>query len=245
MLLVAAALVACRALAPAPAPVPAPPAPNPDLVQRGAFLFLDPGLSGDGTRSCAGCHPGGGSDYRIYREGVEVAIGAEGGRRSLPLRGLWQTAPYLWDGSLETLRATIDRMLRVEMRGGTIRPEDAVALEAYLQSIRPFDRGRIAPDGAPREPATLTSRRGFELFREAGCPECHPPPAYTRPGLFDVASDGQWSAPTLRGVSVSGPYGHDGRWSSLERALSAAGHAPEPRLSSEELHRLLAYLGLL
>lgn len=228
-----------------PAPVPELPAPSPDLVQRGAFLFLDAGLSGDGTRSCASCHPGGGSDRNVYRDGEKVAPGAPGGRRTLALRGLPQTAPYLWDGSLETLRATIDRMLRVEMRAGPIPPQDLGALEAYLQSIPPFDRGRIEPDGTPREPATLTMKRGFEVFREAGCRECHPPPAYTRPGRFDVESDGRWSAPTLRGVSVSGPYGHDGRWSSLERALTAPGHPPETRLSSEDLHRLLAYLGLL
>lgn len=238
-------LAACRGLEPAPASLPEPPVPNPDLVQRGAFLFSDPSLSGNGSRSCASCHPGGGNDRRVYLDGVEVAPGSPGGRRTRTLRGLWQTAPYFWDGSAPSVAAAIDRMLRVEMRGGAIRPGDTPALAAYLKSLRPFDRGRVEADGMPREPATLTTKHGFEIFRRAGCPDCHPPPVFGRPGPFEVSTGGPWAAPTLRGVSLGGPYAHDGRWASLERAISAPGHAPDPGLSSEETHQLLAYLRLL
>jgi len=58
------------------ATLPEKPALDPDLVQRGAALFLDPRLSGDGSRSCASCHPGGGADALVYRDGESVAPGA-------------------------------------------------------------------------------------------------------------------------------------------------------------------------
>jgi len=60
---------------PAPASMPVLDA---DLVQRGAALFSDRRLSGDGSRSCASCHPGGGEDHQVYRNGESVEPGTPG-----------------------------------------------------------------------------------------------------------------------------------------------------------------------
>ena len=222
-----------------------PPALDPDLVQRGALLFADPRLSGDASRSCASCHPGGGEDHRVYVAGESVAPGTAAGRRTLSLRGLWQTAPYLWDGSAPTLPDALERMLAVEMRGGRLTGRDREALLAYLLSVPPFDRGRIQADGAPVEPATLSARRGFGVFAKAECTECHPAPAYTRGALFDVGTGGRFATPSLRGVSTAGPWGHDGRFADLESAVRAIAAAREVELTADEMSQLLAYLKLL
>ena len=222
-----------------------PPRLNPDLVQRGAFLFLDPELSGDGSRSCATCHPGGGSDNLIYQAGKKVAPGSPAGRRTLALRGIWQTPPYLWDGSLPTVRTAVERMLDVEMRGARLDELDVAALEAYVLSIPPFDRGRVETDGTPVEPAILSTRRGFEVFQRAKCSLCHPPPAYARPLRFDVGTGGKFFPPTLLGLPREGPYGHDGRWETLEEAVVAILNARETELREQELQQLLLYLMLL
>ena len=236
------ALAGCSLLVPPKTPT-APPVLDPDLVQRGAILFADSRLSGDGSRACATCHPGGGSDYKVYRDGTLVAPYTEGGRRTLTLRGMWQTAPYLWDDSAPTVAGAVDRMLAVEMLGGSLAGRDREALEAYLLSLTPFDRGRIQPDGAVVEPATLASRRGSAVFARV-CAECHVPPAFMQPQRADMGT-GEWAVPTLRGVGISGPYGHDGRWPDLETATRSMADHQEAHLSADELAQLLAYLQLL
>jgi cytochrome c peroxidase len=223
----------------------APPVLDPDLVQRGAALFVDARLSGDGSRTCSTCHPGGGEDHLVYLAGEIVSPGTEEGRRTISLRGLWQTAPYFWDGSAATVADAVERMLTVEMRGGKLTGRDREALEAYLLSLKPFDRGRLQTDGGPVEPATLSARRGFAVFAKAECTVCHPAPSYTRGLLFDVGTGGKFAIPTLRGVSAAGPWGHDGRWPDLESAVRAISAARAVELSSEEMNKLLEYLKLL
>lgn len=223
----------------------APPVLDPDLVQRGAMLFLSPSLSGDRSRSCATCHPGGGTDGRVYRDGDEVPPGTADGRDTPPLWGLWATAPYRADGSAASLEELIPELMRVEMRGGEIGDLDRRALETYLLSLRPFDRGRVTEEGVPVEPATKSAIEGFDVFRDSGCVRCHPPPFYVSDKTVDVGTGGRFAVPSLRGLSQTPPYGHDGRWATVEEAVRGilAGRGEE--LSRRDLRRLLAYLELL
>ena len=214
-------------------------------MQRGAYLFLNPGISPGGQRSCATCHPGGGSDGQVYRDGVAVGPGSEGGRRTPELRGLWQTAPYFWDGSAKTLRGAVERMLRVELGGARLAPHDLEALEAYLQSIPPFDNGKVEADGTPVEPVILSALRGAAVFQKAKCGVCHKPPAFTHRLLFDVGTGGKWSVPTLRNVSGQPRLGHDGRWPDLETAVDAIIRYRGGELSPRERQQPLSYLRLL
>ncbi len=214
-------------------------------MQRGALIFMDPKRSGDGSRSCSTCHPGGGSDQAFYVAGEEVPATATDARRSLTLRGMWQTPPYLWDGSAATAGDAIRRMLRVEMRGATLDETDFASLEAYVLSIPPWDNGRVQPHGEPVEPVTLSARRGYEVFGKAKCSVCHPPPTYSHRFQFDIGTGGKWSVPTLRGVSKAGRLGHDGRWADLEQALTAILAQRRVELTNAEFYQLKAYLELL
>jgi cytochrome c peroxidase len=218
---------------------------NPDLVQRGALLFRDARISADGSRSCNDCHRNGGSTNKVYAEGDEVAPGTPEGRKVPPLRGVWQSAPYLWDGSAATVRAALERMLRVQMRAAQLPILDVAALEAYVLSIPPYDSGRIEADGTPVEPATLSARRGFAVFKRLECTSCHRLPSFTHPSLRQIGSDGKWSVPSLRGVTKHAPYGHDGRWKDLETAVNEILRHREAELTNAEFRQLLAYLELL
>ncbi len=221
------------------------PEPDPELVQRGGLLFMSPQLSGDGSRSCASCHPGGGSDGGVYLKDVPVPPGTPGARVTPGLRGLWQTPPYYWDGSVSSLDEAIARMLEVEMRGGQADGRDLAALEAYLLSIPPFDRGRVESDGTPIEPVTMSTRRGFAFFKQAKCSLCHPPPLFTRGMRFDVGTGLKLQPPSLRGVASFAPYGHDGRWASLEETVRAMLAERRVEYSEQDLSDLLSYLELL
>ena len=221
-----------------------PPALNPDLVQRGAFVFMDPRSSGDGRRSCSTCHPGGGSNGRTYRAGIEVELGTPGARNVPALRGLWQTPPYLWDGSLGDIRSVLERMLSIEMGDASLADYDLAALEAYVLAFEPFDRGRLEPDGTPREPATLSSRRGAAVFTKAGCNDCHPAPAFALPERHDMGTGLAIDVPTLRGLSSTPPYGHDGRWPGLQDVADAMLQATDVELNDIERRQLIEYLKL-
>jgi cytochrome c peroxidase len=225
-----------------------PPPLDPDLVQRGGFLFLDPRISGDGSRSCATCHATNTARRGVYAGAEPAEPGASGARIAPLLRGVFQTPPYLWDGSLGSVPEVVNRMLEVEMRGSKIGDVDRRALEAYVLSIRPFDNGRIEPDGVPSEPATKSMIDGFEVFKREECDRCHKPPTYAIRGLtFDVGTGGKFAVPSLRGLPAEGPYGHDGRWKTLEEAMNAMleQRQREKPLTYRERFTLLEYLKLL
>jgi len=222
-----------------------PPDLDPDLIQRGGSLFLDPRISGDGQRSCASCHDPSRTSRTVYLNGEPVDPGTEGARAAPYLRGLYQTAPYLWDGSQSNIQGVIDRMLGSEMRGGKLSDIDREALAAYLLTIPPFDNGRINPDGSPTEPATKSARDGFELFQSSGCTNCHPPTVYTRRLPFDIGTGGKFDVPSLRGLPKDGPLGHDGRWQDLETAVNAILAQREVELTYRQKLSLREYLKLL
>ncbi len=223
--------VACSVFSSAPLQAPIL---NPDLVQRGGLIFLDPKTSANGDIGCATCHPGGSADGLVHR-----------GRRTRPLRALWQSAPYLADGSAKTVRAAIESMLRQYMGSATVSTADLDALEAYVLSIPAYDNGRVEADGTPVEPATLTARRGFEVYVEAGCAKCHAAPSYTHRFNFNVDTDGKWQPPSLRGLKHAAPYGHDGRWETLEDAVDAILKARDLELGPDRKAWLMSYLQLL
>ena len=113
-----------------------------------------------------------------------------------------------------------------------------------MLSFEPFDRGRLEPDGTPVEPVTLAARRGAAVYLKAKCDQCHPAPAYFVPERSDVGTGMPVDVPTLRGIPSTPPYGHDGRWATLEEAVDAMLRARKVELSERERTQLVEYLKL-
>jgi YVTN family beta-propeller protein len=78
--------------------------PTPDPIRRGAIAFSSSFASSSGTFSCASCHPDGNTDQLLWRIGGACPdIGCAPGdeiRTTMPVRGLKNTLPLHWDGTL-------------------------------------------------------------------------------------------------------------------------------------------------
>jgi YVTN family beta-propeller protein len=108
-----------------------PTQPDAQLLERGAAIFQEQG--------CAECHAGpAGTTVELFDVGTALSpLEQAGAAFNTPtLRGLWMSAPYLHDGSAETLRDVFSApgMHQLVME---IPPEDIDALMAYLLAWPP------------------------------------------------------------------------------------------------------------
>ena len=78
--------------------------PTPLAVRKGNIAFNNAFASDTGTFSCGSCHPDGNMDQLLWRIGGECIFGACTGdhepRTTMPVRGLKNTLPLHWDGTL-------------------------------------------------------------------------------------------------------------------------------------------------
>jgi mono/diheme cytochrome c family protein len=214
--------------------------PAPDAARRGERLFHSNRMTFHGQFTCASCHPGGGTDGRSWdltRDGLGNFVNTRA------LHGVRDTAPYGWHGTSPTLADRVQGTLRTlhhhEPQGSEIAD-----LVAYLEALAP-------PRPLPGDRAA--AERGQALFLgKARCAGCHRGPAYSDATPHDVGTradgdpGGRFDVPSLRGVSRTAPYLHDGRAATLEAVFTRHdpqhrhGHAHE--LTAAELADLVAFL---
>jgi mono/diheme cytochrome c family protein len=209
-------------------------------IERGRILFHATGddrISGDG-RACASCHPDGRDDTLVWSS-------PNGPRQTPMLAGrLEGAAPYGWNGDAGDVSTHLVQTFK-RLGGKGITGDDKEALMAYVGSLR-------AP--APRKAKDAGSvERGLAIFRssQAECSSCHGEGGDLPDGVsHDVKSRAgadirtKFDTPSLRFVSGSAPYFHDGRYKDLHTLLTRSdgkmGHTKH--LAPEELADLEAYL---
>ena len=163
-----------------------------------------------------------------------------------------------------------------EAFGRTVNAEDlARALASFVRTIlsgnAPVDRYLYGE----REALSAQAREGLRLFRgKANCTACHLGPTFTDerfhntgiawreaklldPGRFAVTGKekdrGAFKTPTLREITKTAPYMHDGSLADLEEVIEFynRGGNPNPHLdpelrpldlTAEEIKSLLAFL---
>ncbi|HEY8494703.1 MAG TPA: beta-propeller fold lactonase family protein, partial [Myxococcota bacterium] len=78
--------------------------PTPAAIRRGRIAFANAWGSSTGTFSCESCHPDAHTDQLLWRIGGACFFGACSGddevRSTMPIRGLRNTLPLHWDGTL-------------------------------------------------------------------------------------------------------------------------------------------------
>lgn len=137
---------------------------------------------------------------------------------------------------------------------GTDATSDGIAkaIAAYERTIlsgdAPYDKFKAGDKGAMSEAA----QRGMTLFfGKANCVACHSGPNFTDNGFHNVGlpgadagraaisksegDKGAYKTPTLREISKSAPYMHDGSLKTLEELVAhyIKGGTPNPQLDEE------------
>jgi mono/diheme cytochrome c family protein len=208
-----------------------------DQIALGRALFhasSDKRISSDG-RACASCHPNGRDDGLVWS--------TPGGPRQTPMLAgrLPDTAPYGWDGAGSDVAHHLGHTFE-RLEGQGLPPHELAALEHYVTTlpgptVHPTPEGQLA--------------HGREVFFSAGCGSCHSvESAFTDGKSHDVGSRAPADAvtafdtPSLRFVSGTAPYLHDGRYPTL-RALLASEDGPMGAARdrpAEELFALEAFV---
>jgi hypothetical protein len=210
--------------------------PQVALLRAGERAFVEATRSG---ASCASCHPDADSDHAWHDIGHGVP------RPTLSVRGVAGTAPFLRGASYPDLSG-LDHFA-ASLLGGYRRaePRRAEALAAFVLSLPPL--------AAPRDPPQDDLRRGYAAFEAAGCPACHPPPAFTDLAqvpaqvLFPEQPAGVLlDTPSLLSVAATPPYLFDGRAATLAEVFrehdDAGRHGAFGRLDPAAQADLLAFL---
>jgi len=175
-----------------------------------------------------------------------VPDGTPDGRNVPTLLGVKDTAPYSWAGG-KTLHENVKGIIVNRMKGKEPTQEQLDQIAAYLTSLEFPPNPNLNADGSPSAAAPEAARRGYQVFLKASCNACHVPPVFAKPDNEDIGSGGAFNVPSLRGLSATAPYFHDGRYADLPalvpaklKYLEALGSTE--KFSRQEIEDLLAYL---
>jgi cytochrome c peroxidase len=148
-----------------------------------------------------------------------TAIPRAGARRPFWGSGIRQ-AEWSWAGNIPSIEANIRRIIVNRMKGAEPAKETLDALAAYVKSLPNGPAPFLNQDGMLRDNTQADAKRGFALFSDkAGCMTCHVPASFDKKAPEDVGSGGPFKVPSLRNVSKTGPYFHDGRFKTRDETV--------------------------
>jgi len=209
-------------------------------VALGKRLFSEKMLSGNGTQACSSCHHPADS---FSDEGNALSTGSTGvkGTRNAPaLFNLAYQRCYFWDGRSPSMRAQalVPIQNPIEMNQtltgavANLKTDPTyVAQFAKAFGSKGITANRIALALEQYETTILYGNSKYD------CARCHSGALFSDfcfrnngldanpsdPGREDVtklSTDfGKFKTPSLRNLTVSGPYMHDGRFTTLEEVV--------------------------
>lgn len=204
-----------------------------DKQHQGYILFhsADPAVSQRGAMACSTCHPDNRADglsWRIEKHELQTPLLA--GR-------MVGTHPFKWDGGDPNLNASLTSTMKRLGGFGLDKPQTE-ALTAYVEQLP-------AVRNPTRDVAQVA--RGKQLFDGEGCRTCHDGPNYTDNEQHKFTGTLEKSdTPSLKGVSASPPYFHDGSAATLEALLrdrgAVHGMADTSKLTDGQVADLTAFL---
>jgi DNA-binding beta-propeller fold protein YncE len=201
--------------------------------------------SGDGRVSqeglaCASCHPDG-------REDAITWSTTDGPRNTPMLAGrLADTGPYSWQGNHATLEIHIEDTIK-RLRGRGLPQNEIQALTAYLRTA---ETPHARPATGAEKQRQIEEGKAVFFSAESACSTCHADTkGFTDGTTHDVrvqptGSPQLLDTPSLRYLSGTAPYFHDGRYQTLQAMVEANDHAMGYTLNLSRGQRLalVAYL---
>ncbi|MBR8535037.1 c-type cytochrome [Carboxylicivirga sediminis] len=215
---------------------------NPNLKEtierRGERIFNDASHCFQGWQSCNGCHPGDARSDGMNWDLLNDGIGNPKNCKSLLYAH--QTAPAMISG----IRPDAETAVRAgfkHIQFAEIGEEDAKAVDAYLNSLRPLPSPYLEQGNLSEK-----AKRGKKVFQKASCNYCHSGPLYTDMQMHKIGSfefEKGWDTPTLKEVWRTAPYLFDGRAESIEILLKDFKHGLErQKLKKKEMEDLIEYV---
>lgn len=200
----------------------------------------DSRIASDGV-ACASCHPDGREDSLTWAT-------PDGPRQTIMLAGRQtSTAPYGWAGKHDNLPDYVAETFR-RLGGTGLQGRDLDMLLTYVQGVPGPARGDV---NTVSDQETLLAH-GKELFEneQQGCATCHLGGRGVDKTLHDVGSTAsadsltKYDTPSLRFISGTAPYFHDGRYETLQDMLKASDHRMGRvlHMSQKDVTALAAYL---
>ena len=151
--------------------------------------------------------------------------------------------------------------------------KDPVTYDNMALAIGAFERGLVTPSPwdaflkGDKSALTSTQKRGFNTFAETGCQWCHngpyvggsayqklgvvkPWPNQSDQGVYQLTKDENdkmvFKVPSLRNISKTGPYFHDGSVATLDQAIrDMAQYQRGVALTDEKVKAIEAWLASL
>ena len=216
--------------------VPLSSAPVLNAVRRGEILFHDGEASSESWHSCATCHP----DARVDGMNWDLLNDGTGNHKSTKSMVLaHKTPPCMALGVRANAEAAVAAGF-VHIHFMPRQQSDYNDVDEYLKALVPVPGPAIQPDGTLSESA----KRGKRLFHspKTGCASCHSGPYLTDLKMHDVGTEAhndfgesEFDTPSLIEIHRTGPYLHDGRYTTLEDLLFKGLHGD---LKGERLNQL-------
>lgn len=210
----------------------------------GEIYFNDASLCFQNWQSCASCHSDDGRVDGLNWDLLNDGIGNPKNVKSLLLSH--ETPPAMALG----VRAHAELAVRAGIRyiQFAVRPEeDALALDAYLKSLKPVPSPSLV-NGKLSQAAL----RGKALFEAENCMVCHPAPLYTDLKQYELGTGKgldagkKFDTPTLIEVWRTSPYLHDGRVVTMEKLIEIHNPSSERNsvapLTLDEIRDLAEYV---
>jgi YVTN family beta-propeller protein len=211
--------------------------------RRGQLLFEDATLCYQHWQSCASCHP----DARVDGLNWDLLNDGTGNPKNTKSMLLSHATP-------PSMALGVRSTAEVAVRAGFVHilfseppDEDSAAIDTYLKSLRPVPSPYLI-DGRLSELA----ERGRELFHSdrMACHRCHPAPLYTDLRAHNVGTRtpndriDRFDTPTLVEVWRTGPYLHDGRYTTIRQLFVEGRHGLRPNdpWKDEEIDALVEYV---
>jgi len=212
----------------------------------------------------------------VYNSGLSIAQSWDGGAKNLAeqakLSILDQTKMAMPDEFEVLSRLKVMDGYQEMFEKAFPRKSRAMTLQTLAESIAAFEMNLLTPGRfdeylrGKKNALTFDELEGLRVFSQVGCISCHNGPAvgsalYQKIGLeipYDTEDEGRFKVtnnpedkyffkvPSLRNITMTAPYFHDGKIKTLKEAITLMGnHQLGVELKPAEVEAIEIFLGSL